>query len=433
MKKRSLKVSNRICFEYNQKNDNFEKIDCNRQAISIKTCEDIDLYELYKNLRKHFEEFSQKETEVEAEKGEYVKINTQQQGKLNQNIPINLLLKGVPGTGKSRLLDKIIEEDLKIKDKPENILRINIHSAITNAELMQGIGMSTTEEGNILYLEKEGLVLNHIKKAIQYPYQPFVLILEEIQENSLNELIGDLIYLIEEDKRTDLREVLDKARDKGINLEIQTFNDITELVDFLIKKGLIDRKQYIKIPYLVENKTEYRPLIFPKNLYVFCTSNYREDKKIMEDNLLRRFTIIELYPKKKVIQEQEEIPEEIKELIGDFFESLNNSILEILKEEIHPDRYLIGHAIFLNVNDKKSFSKALIKVIVEFKDLKELEFETVKEILNKPLELIKNKIEETKSLFELESSEIENLLNAQSYKELIDILQNMAYEDLLNK
>ena len=424
-------MSSRICFEYNPENNSFIELEnCIRQVAQTETCEDIDLYELFKNLRRHFEEFVPKETE---EKGEYVKIETQQQGELNPETPINLLLKGVPGTGKSRLIDKIIEEDLKIKNKPENILRINIHSAITNAELMQGIGISTTEEGNILYLEKEGLVLNHIKKAIQHPYQPFVLILEEVQENSLNELIGDLIYLIEEDKRTDLREVLNKAKDKGIDLDSIDFSDITQLVEFLIKEGLIDRKQYIEIPYLVENKTEYRPLIFPKNLYVFCTSNYREDKKIMEDNLLRRFTIIELYPKKKVIQEQEEVPEEIKELIGEFFESLNNSILEVLKEEIHPDRYLIGHAIFLNVKDKKTFAEALIKVITELKDLKELEFETVKEILKKPLELIKEKISENSSIFDLQEDDIEKLLNTQNYKDLTDTLQNLAYQSLLDK
>lgn len=416
-------MSSRICFEYNPETDSFKELEnCNRETTPIEICEDIDLYELYQDLRKDFEEISPKETKVDEEEKEYAKIETEQQGELNTNIPLNFLLKGVPGTGKSRLIDKIIEDDLKIKNKPENILRVNIHSAITNAELMQGIGISTVK-GNILYLEKEGLVLHHIKKAIQHPYQPFVLILEEVQENSLNELIGDLIYLIEEDKRTDLRDVLDKAKSKGIDLGKKTFNDITKLVNFLIENDLIERKQYTYIPYLVENKTEYRPLIFPKNLYIFCTSNYREDKKIMEDNLLRRFKILELYPKKEVLPEQ----------IQDFFETLNNSILEVLKEEIHPDRYLIGHAIFLNINDKKDFSEALIKVITEFKDLKELEFETVKEILKKPLELIKEKISEGGSLFDIQEGEIEKLLNAQNYKELIDIIQNMAYEDLLNK
>jgi hypothetical protein len=56
----------------------------------------------------------------------------------------------------------------------------------------------------IKYSENQGLILDIIKRATLHPKQPFVLILEEIQENSLNELIGDLIYLIEDDKRAKL-------------------------------------------------------------------------------------------------------------------------------------------------------------------------------------------------------------------------------------
>ena len=410
-------MGSRVCFEYRQDSDSFVELeDCRRETPHTETYEDIDLYGLYKDLRKHFEELSLSGTE---RKGEYIRIETEQKGKINPNIPLNLLLKGVPGTLKSSLLDRIIEEDLEIKNKPENILRINIHSAITNAELMQGIGISTTEEGNILYLEKEGLILNHIKKAIMYPHQPFVLILEEVQENSLNELIGDLIYLIDEDKRTDLIDVLKKAKNKGISLDNQIFSDIAELVKFLIKKDLIDRKQYVEIPYLVENKTEYRPLIFPKNLYIFCTSNYREDKKIMEDNLLRRFSVVELYP------DENGVPEKIRS----FFKSLNDSILKEMEEEIHPDRYLIGHAIFLNVKDKKSFAEALIKVLVEFKDLKEIEFDVVKRILEQPLKLL---LEQNDSQW-LSGDEINKLLNANNYKEMFDILQRIAFENLINR
>ncbi len=66
---------------------------------------------------------------------------------------------------------------------------------------LQGIGINS-HEGVIEYKEKQGLILNFIQKATFCPLQPFALILEEIQENSLNELIGDLIYLIEDSKRT---------------------------------------------------------------------------------------------------------------------------------------------------------------------------------------------------------------------------------------
>ena len=198
----------------------------------------------------------------------------------------NLLLKGVPGTGKSRAIENIIndKDKLNLENHKQNILRINIHSASSNADLMQGIGISS-KDGKIEYKEKQGLILNLIEKATFNPKQPFVLILEEIQENSLNELIGDLIYLIEEDKRAE-----------GVIDDTKQYN-YKELVEAIIKRN--PKTDYVEVPYLVNSSTEHRKMIMPDNLYIFCTSNYRDDKKVIEDNLLRRFEVLEIYPKYK--------------------------------------------------------------------------------------------------------------------------------------
>ncbi len=271
----------------------------------------------------------------------------------------NILFKGVPGTGKSRAIDIIIEKKLNIKDEKENILRVNIHSASSNADLMQGIGISTSTNGSIKYSEKQGLILDMIKRATFKPKQPFVLILEEIQENSLNELIGDLIYLIEDDKRA-----------KEIEADNEEYA-YEELVDKLIED---DRDMsYIEVPYLVNDSTKYKKMIMPNNLFIFCTSNYRDDKKVIEDNLLRRFEVIEIYPNNEVAHEY----------VRDFFTSLNDSILKVMSKnhETHPDRFIIGHSIWKDVKDKDTFYKAFSKLITEFKDIREVEFDIFKEIL----------------------------------------------------
>jgi len=418
----------RICFRYKPQGE-FEELESCQRKTQISLEEDVNLYELYKEITSKLEKLSENYKGIEKEKSERenkgetkLRLSIEKKGEFSESIPLNLLLKGVPGTGKSRLINKILEEFLKLKDSPENVLRINVHSSLTNAELMQGIGITTTQDGIIRYMEKEGLVLSHIKKAILNPFQPFVLILEEVQENSLNELIGDLIYLIEEDKRTDLRKVFKEAKEMGINLETKEFEDVTELIRFLIKHDLIKREQFIEIPYLIENRTEYRPLIFPKNLYVFCTSNYREDKKILEDNLLRRFEVMELYPKKEAIHNKQ---------VREFFEILNNKILDALKEELHPDRYLIGHGIFIDVRNKRDFSKAMLKVITEFKDIKELEFSIVEEVFKKSFGWIKERFEEGKGFLDFELAEIKSLLNCQSYKELVDKFQSIAFKQFI--
>ena len=273
----------------------------------------------------------------------------------------NILFKGVPGTGKSRAIDTIIEKKLDIKNEKKNILRINIHSASSNSDLMQGIGISTSSNGTIKYSEKQGLILDIIKRATFNPNQSFVLILEEIQENSLNELVGDLIYLIEDDKR---------AKEIKADNEEYTYK---ELVDKLISENT--DISYIEIPYLVNDSTDYKKMIMPDNLFIFCTSNYRDDKKVIEDNLLRRFEVIEIYPNDKIANEYSRV----------FFTTLNDSIIEIMgkNHETHPDRFMIGHSIWKDVQNKDLFYKAFSKLITEFKDIREVEFEIFKDIIKK--------------------------------------------------
>jgi len=298
-----------------------------------------------------------------------------------------LLLKGVPGTGKSRAIENIINNKLQLKDHKQNILRINIHSASSNADLMQGIGISSID-GKIEYKEKQGLILNFIEKATFHPNQPFVLVLEEIQENSLNELIGDLIYLIEDDKRA-----------KGYEADNEG-DGYQELVEKIIANN--PETAYVEVPYLVNSSTEYRKMIMPDNLYIFCTSNYRDDKKVIEDNLLRRFEVLEIYPKASVVHEY----------CREFFEQLNENILTKLEDEIHPDRFLIGHSNWLKVESEESFYRAFLKVVVEFKDIKEVEFSDFKEIV--------------------QDLPIKGELNFSSYKNLIEDLQTKAGYDFLD-
>lgn len=301
-------------------------------------------------------------TPMSQEKEQKEKFSIASLSSASLNFPYkNILFKGVPGTGKSRAIDNIIANELNIdeKDRRNNTLRINIHSASSNADLMQGIGISSSD-GKIEYREKQGLIYDLIKRATYHPHQPFVLVLEEIQENSLNELIGDLIYLIEEDKRAKLKALAD---DKEYAYQ--------ELIDMVIDKE--NSVKYVEIPFLVSNSTEYRKMILPDNLYIFCTSNYRDDKKIIEDNLLRRFEVIEIYPKVDVVNVYAK----------GFFESLNDGIRKIFDDEMHPDRYMIGHAIWKDVNDIDRFHRAFLKVVTEFKDIKEIEFDTFKEIFPK--------------------------------------------------
>jgi len=311
----------------------------------------------------------------------------------------NILLKGVPGTGKSKTIDNIIKKELELENHYDtNVLRINIHSASSNADLMQGIAINSNSNGQIEYKEKQGLVLELIERATFNPNQPFVLVLEEIQENSLNELIGDLIYLIEDSKRA-----------KGYNADNEPYT-YSDLIDEIMKQN--NDIDSVKLPSLISKQEKIKRMIIPHNLFIFCTSNYRDDRKVIEDNLLRRFEVIEIYPKYK-----EDIGDDFKnDEVSKFLKELNESIVKVCSDngEIHPDRFMIGHSIWLNVKDKKAFSRALLKVITEFKDVKDMHFDDFKKI-----------IKEIK-IFGLTIS----IENAGSYEVLINILQNDCYDFL---
>ena len=313
----------------------------------------------------------------------------------------NIILKGVPGTGKSRLLD-VISDKCGIKGSPDSQLRINVHSASTNSDLMRGIGISTNSNHDIEYHEKRGLILNHINKALKSPLQPFVIILEEIQENSLNQLIGDLIYLIEEEKRADIPKIINQY---GLSSTYQNEDAFLEIITSYSEIN------YVTVPYLVLEKTQYRKMILPNNLYLFCTSNYRDDRKIIEDNLLRRFEVIELYPRHDKIEDIS---------VKDFLKELNESIYNKLKEiEMHPDRFKIGHAIWMNVKDKISFFRSLLKVVIEFQDIKELDFQEFNEIINNvnswPYGITKDQ-----------------LIGNKGYSAIVEFLQDQVYNSFIN-
>lgn len=391
-----IDVEKKDCYEY-ANNQFIENENCVIEKSSDE--EDLDIGELIQELEENKaennfsavlqsessivtnaqndnDESTQKEVSSKENKEiEKIKFSDTPKGKENwqDNFKYkNILFKGVPGTGKSRAINEIIKNKLELAKNNKNVLRINIHSASSNSDLMQGIGI-TTDGKNVIYKEKQGLILDIIKRATFHPNQPFVLILEEIQENSLNELIGDLIYLIEDDKRAKL------------TADNQEYDSYEALVNKLVSEN--DTLDYVEIPYLVNDSTKYKKMIIPDNLYIFCTSNYRDDKKVIEDNLLRRFEVIEIYPKnqERMGKDDEDQYYFKQKVVSDFLESLNQSILQVMKDnyEIHPDRFIIGHAIWQNVNDEQSFYKSFLKLVVEFKDIREIEFDTFKTILDK--------------------------------------------------
>eukprot|EP01022_Parablepharisma_sp_SALTPOND_P036042 TRINITY_DN9743_c0_g3_i1.p1 TRINITY_DN9743_c0_g3~~TRINITY_DN9743_c0_g3_i1.p1 ORF type:complete len:187 (-),score=18.73 TRINITY_DN9743_c0_g3_i1:619-1158(-) len=154
------------------------------------------------------------------------------------------------------------------------------------------------------------LDLKRKKSAQKVPRKNFYLIIDEINRGNISKIFGELITLIEEDKRDSYEVILPYSKD---------------------------------------------PFKIPSNLYIIGTMN-STDKSIalIDIALRRRFTFLKMKPNVDLIQLQK-----AKEL----FSALNNQI----KEDLGDD-FQLGHSYFMKIASDKELEFTLeykIKPLLE--------------------------------------------------------------------
>lgn len=172
------------------------------------------------------------------------------------------------------------------------------------------------ENYTISYDEKKNLILNYINDSSNFNFfncNQYVLIIDEINKGNISKILGELITLLEEDKRL------------GSENEIM-----------------------LKLPYSKENFT------LPPNLHLIGTIN-SSDKSIapIDIALRRRFKFIEVMPDESLLDTIDGI--DLKKLLGKI-----NSRIEYLYYRDH----VIGHAYFINNKDLNDIKVTLIEKIV---------------------------------------------------------------------
>lgn len=137
--------------------------------------------------------------------------------------------------------------------------------------------------------ELNKIITGEINEEISLPH---VLIIDEINRGNISKIFGELITLIEEDKRDSLS---------------------------------------VKLPYSQNSFT------VPKNLYIIGTMN-TSDRSIasIDIALRRRFKFIEMMPKKELVAD-------FGIGFADIFENINNKIKVLLDRD-----HQIGHSYFIN-------------------------------------------------------------------------------------
>ncbi|MEM9931972.1 MAG: AAA family ATPase [Bacteroidota bacterium] len=109
----------------------------------------------------------------------------------------SLLIQGVPGVGKSFSAQRLAFAMLGFKDSP-NLFHLQLHPSYSYEDLM--LGYRPDGKGGF-HLQK-GMFYQVCEQARSRPEQPFVVILEEINRCNLSQVLGELLYLLEVDKRS---------------------------------------------------------------------------------------------------------------------------------------------------------------------------------------------------------------------------------------
>ena len=237
-----------------------------------------------------------------------------------------IILQGAPGTGKtyssSEIAVKLIDENApsdraklmkkykELVDK-EQIFFTTFHQSMDYEEFVEGIKPKTIN-GNITYELENGIFKEACKSAESNQQNKIVLIIDEINRGNISKIFGELITLLETDKR------------KGKENEIEAI-----------------------LPYSKEK------LSVPDNLYIIGTMN-TADRSIgyVDYALRRRFAFITIKSDKSAIEKyyNDNNNSDCKDNAINLFEEIKDLIDKNINKEFEADDIMIGHSYFMAQN-----------------------------------------------------------------------------------
>jgi 5-methylcytosine-specific restriction enzyme B len=108
----------------------------------------------------------------------------------------NVILQGAPGVGKTFIARRLAYYLMGVKDE-SRVAMIQFHQSYSYEDFIQGY---RPDDGGKFVLQN-GVFYNFCEHARQKPEEKYVFIIDEINRGNLSKILGELMMLIESDKR----------------------------------------------------------------------------------------------------------------------------------------------------------------------------------------------------------------------------------------